>query len=263
MGGTLRTIVPFVCEGVTLSGTLDRAPGEAGLLIVSGGNEVRVGAHRGMAELALATVERGHATFRFDRRGIGDSEGENHGFRSSALDIAAAVHAFRAECPRLRRVVAFGNCDAATALVLHDSDVSARVLANPWIVEPVDELPPVAAIKDRYARRLRDPAAWAALLTGKIDFRAAAKGLGRIALPSKPERSLAEAFAAGVAKRPTTILLAERDNTAIAFAEAWSKSTFDEVRASVPVVTLPSASHSFASDADFQALLALVLETLA
>ncbi len=64
--------------------------------------------------------------FRFDRRGIGDSTGENHGFESSADDIAAAAAAFRAESG-VTRIVGFGNCDAATALAFfHGAQGSTR-----------------------------------------------------------------------------------------------------------------------------------------
>ena len=48
----MRELISFPCEGDTLAGTLDDAPGATGLLIVSGGNEIRCGAHRGMALLA-------------------------------------------------------------------------------------------------------------------------------------------------------------------------------------------------------------------
>jgi alpha-beta hydrolase superfamily lysophospholipase len=97
MGARMRRLIEFPCEGETLFGTLDEAPGTTGLLIVSGGNEIRVGAHRGMALLAGRLAGAGHPVFRFDRRGIGDSTGENHGFESSADDIAAAAAAFRRE----------------------------------------------------------------------------------------------------------------------------------------------------------------------
>ena len=50
----MRELVWFPCEGDTLVGTLDDASGSTGLLIVSGGNEIRCGAHRGMASLAGA-----------------------------------------------------------------------------------------------------------------------------------------------------------------------------------------------------------------
>ena len=40
----MRRLIGFACEGETLAATLDEAPGTTGLLIVSGGNEIRSGA---------------------------------------------------------------------------------------------------------------------------------------------------------------------------------------------------------------------------
>lgn len=253
----MREPLTFICEGAALAGTLDRADGEAGLLIVSGGNEIRCGAHRGMARLARGVAGAGHPVLRFDRRGVGDSEGDNGGFHASGPDIAAALAAFRRACPAMTRIAAFGNCDAATALVLHDAAVDGLLLANPWVVEPVDDLPPAPAIRDRYARRIRDPEAWAALLTGKVDLRAVARGLGRIALPGRTPQPLAQAFAEALARRrgPARILLAAHDGTALAFADAW--------RGETPVTRIDTASHSFAGEGDYAALLAAVLGLLA
>ena len=258
----MRRILTFQSEGALLSATLDPGHAATGLLIVSGGNEIRIGAQRGMATLAQTISGAGHPVFRFDRRGVGDSEGVNGGYATSSPDIEAAAREFRSACPYVTRIVAFGNCDAATALVLHNSPVEARVLGNPWVVETADAMPPVAAIRDRYSRRLRDPAAWAALLSGKIDFRAAAKGLGRIALPDRMHGNLVKAFALSIANRPTTIILAERDNTAIAFANVWKTDAFIEARRGVSVVSIDSASHSFSADPDRAALTSLLLKTL-
>ena len=137
----MRGPVEFVCEGDTLFGTLDAAPGDTGLLIVSGGNEIRAGAWAGQALLAARIAAAGHPVLRFDRRGVGDSAGVNRGYRESRADIAAALAAFRAASPDLRRVVAFGNCDAASALMLFGGnlDIDALVLANPWTVEGEDD----------------------------------------------------------------------------------------------------------------------------
>ena len=262
----MREILTFPCEGFRLGGTVDTADKATGLLIVSGGNEIRIGAHRGMARLAQVIAAKGVPVFRFDRRGIGDSEGDNHGFQSSGPDIAAALVAFRAACPQLDHVVAFGNCDAATALVIHDPAVDGLVLANPWIIEPTDDLPPAAAIRDRYARRLRDPKAYLALLTGKLNIRAARDGLRKITSPA-PTQPLANTMAQKLAHQPgtpTTILLAKGDNTAIAFAHAWSSDLFKEARqrSDVTVITLDSTSHSFAGEADFEILVQTVERAL-
>jgi exosortase A-associated hydrolase 1 len=249
-----------------LIGSLDEGDTATGLLIVSGGNEIRMGAHRGMALLAKDLAAEGFPVFRFDRRGIGDSEGENRGFQSSKADLDAALATFCAECPRLSRVIAFGNCDAATALILHRTDVDALVLANPWVIEPVDELPPPAAIKDRYAKRLRDPKAWIALFSGKLNIGAAVRGLRRIAVTPKSVGNLAEQVATALATdtRPAKIIVATGDNTAIAFLDAWQAALFTEVRgrANLEIMKLASTSHSFASDDDYAALKSALLATL-
>lgn len=255
----MRRTLTFSCEGAALAATLDTADGATGLLLVSGGNEIRSGAHRGMAELAGLVVAKGHPVFRFDRRGVGDSEGENGGFRSSGPDIRAAIAAFRKEQPQLTRVVAFGNCDAATALTLHEAPVDARILANPWIIPSSGEMPPPAAIKDRYARRLRDPEAWKALISGKIDLGKLAKGLGRLAAakPAAPD-SLADKTVRALESSsiPTTILLATGDATAIAFADVWRNDP------AIPVVRIDTASHSFADGAAYTRLVEVLSEAL-
>ncbi len=256
----MRRALNFACEGATLAGTVDDAPGSAGLLIVSGGNEIRAGAHRGMAELAAMVAARGYPVFRFDRRGVGDSDGENRGFRFSGADIQAALDAFRRECAQVTRVVAFGNCDAATALALHGVPVDARVLANPWVIPSSGEMPPPAAIKDRYVRRLRDPEAWKALLTGKIDMAKLAKGLGRLAAakPALPD-SLADKTvrALEASTIPTTILLATRDATAIAFSDAWRNDP------AIAIERIDTASHSFAEPEANRKLVKLLLHMMA
>ena len=92
-----RLHLTFNCEGSTLAGTLDTAPLTTGLLLVSGGNELRSGAFRGQARLAQTIAKRGFPVFRYDRRGVGDSEGENLGFTQSEPDIRAAIEAIKAE----------------------------------------------------------------------------------------------------------------------------------------------------------------------
>ena len=60
------------------------------LLLVSGGNELRSGPWGSQAQLAAQIATAGFPVLRFDRRGVGDSEGQNTGFTGSADDIAAA-----------------------------------------------------------------------------------------------------------------------------------------------------------------------------
>ncbi len=96
-----RKHLAFACEGAQLAGTLDDAEGETGLLLVTGGNETRAGAFSGQAALADGIARAGYPVFRFDRRGVGDSEGYNTGFRHSQ-----ARHRRRAQSLREARAPA-------------------------------------------------------------------------------------------------------------------------------------------------------------
>ncbi|MEP9402321.1 hydrolase 1, exosortase A system-associated [Sphingomonas sp. VNH70] len=259
----MRRLLTFPCRGETLAGTLDGAEGRTGLLIVSGGNELRIGAHRGMALAAQAIATAGYPVFRFDRRGVGDSTGGNGGFESSAPDIAAAADTCRT-IAGIERIVAFGNCDAATALAMHHraAGIDALVLANPWIIEPADDLPPPAAIRARYASRLASWDAWRRLLTGRVDLSRAVRGLDKL-LGTPPSQSLPllAPFVAGLKDAPPTrILLAERDNTALAFADHWRH---EALARRIPTLRCRTNSHSFARTADAAWLRGQLLAALA
>ncbi len=262
----MRRIVSFECEAATLWATLDDAAADTGLLIVSGGNEIRIGAHRGMAMLAADVAAGGYPVFRFDRRGIGDSEGDNCGFETSAADIAAAIAAFRNACPQLARMVAFGNCDAASAIMIHAvPGIDAAVIANPWAIEAASDTPPAAAIKAHYWQRLKDPKAIMKLLTGAVDLGKLARGLIKAAAPSAPS-SLSARLADAMARfaGPVRILIAEHDGTAVAFMSEWHSAGFARARSrpDISVRRLDSSSHSFTEASDKAVLRAEILGVL-
>ena len=235
----MRKLIAFTCEGESLAATLDEADGSTGLLIVSGGNEIRSGAHRGMTILAHRLAAAGTPVFRYDRRGVGDSTGDNSGFLSAEPDLIAAAAAFRRAAPRVTRLVGFGNCDAASTLALfgRSAGIDRIILANPWVVEPIDDLPPAAAIRARYGTALRDPATWRRALVSGIDLRKLIRGLKRISAV-QPD-ALATRVLAGLASWHTNaaVILARGDATAIAFAAAAGTA--------VPTETIDTDSHSF------------------
>lgn len=244
----------FACEGSQLAGTLHMAPGRTGLLIVSGGNELRAGPWGSQVQIAGAAAFAGFPALRFDRRGTGDSEGDNAGFIGSIPDIAAAIAAFRVQVPALQRIVAFGNCDAASALMLAGgAGLNGLVLANPWTFEPEPEptgaaapdqpaptpMPP-SVLRRHYLKRLTDPKALWRLLTGQVQVTQMAAALRDAVRTDAPPGPLASQMADGLARfaGPVTILLAERDRTAQAFLSNWDK-------ADPRLRQCPGASHSF------------------
>jgi exosortase A-associated hydrolase 1 len=253
----MRRLVEFPCAGETLAGTLDAAAGTTGVLIVSGGNEIRCGAHRGMAVLAADLAERGVPVFRFDRRGIGDSTGLNGGYESSAPDIVAAARAFRELAPQATRIVGLGNCDAATALALfhREAGIERVVLTNPWVGDEEDGLPPAAAIRAHYAGRVRDAGQWSRLLTGKVSISNLFSGLLKSSRKPQQGNEIADRMAVALVDTPCAILLAESDNTAIRFAGAWGHD--------IPIDRLASDSHSFAQPGDRNWLIERILAALA
>ncbi len=277
-----RRHILFECEGSVLAGTVDQAPGARGLLIVTGGNEVRGGAWNGQAQFAAKVAAAGYPVMRFDRRGVGDSEGTNLGFSDSAPDIAAALRAFQEACPHLAQVIALGNCDAASALMLAGgAGFDGLALANPWSFDDaapvavktetvseadVSELtpPPPAAphmtpamLRRHYWNRLKDPAAIWRLLTGKVELKQMAGSLQEAAAPPPPAPTLAGDMAAGIAHFvwPIRFLIAERDRTGQAFLDTWPKGD-------ARVRKCAGASHSFVEAQAQQWLLDQVLDML-
>lgn len=255
-----RRHITFACEGAELAATIDEAAGDTALLIVSGGNETRAGAWNGQALLAARVAAAGYPVLRFDRRGVGDSEGENRGFRASGADIAAAIAAFRAECPHVLRVVGFGNCDAASALMLSGgAGLDGLILSNPWTfdADAADEAPS-EVVRDHYRRRLADPAALKRLLTGKVSIGPLLRSLVAAARPAPAvPKGLAAEIAAGVAQFPGSVrfLIAGRDRTGLAFLANWDKRD-------ARLRTCADATHSYVEPVAQDWLVEQVLESL-
>src|SRR5262245_3252257 len=163
----------FLCRGSTLVGFVHEGDESAqrGILVVVGGPQYRAGSHRQFVLLARALAKEGFPVMRFDHRGIGDSDEPFLGFEALDDDIAAAIDTFIAKCPRIREVVLWGLCDAASAILFYahtDRRVTGDVELNPGGRTQQSEAR--AYLRHYYWYRLRDPAFWQALRSGRLNI---------------------------------------------------------------------------------------------
>ena len=245
----------FDCKGAALAGWLHEADGTTGILIVQGGGQTRVGPQRLFARLAAGLSAAGYPVLRFDRRGIGDSGGEDAGFEGARADIEAAAAALRQSQPQLTALAGLGLCDGATALLDAAPGLDGLVLLNPWTIE--EGAPPTAAaVKHHYRSRMMQPAAWKRALAGKIDLRSALASIAASYRKSESrgeggaDTSLEDRVAAKLAGLPenTLFILSRRDRTAMTFAEGAGR----EVPAAQRL--LLDADHAFSAASEYWAL---------
>jgi len=186
------SVLGFDCEGQTLFGLLSEPPAldaDTGVLLIVGGPQYRVGSHRQFTLLGRALAGAGVPCLRLDYRGMGDAHGERREFEQVDADIAAAIDAWQRERPSLRRVVLWGLCDAASAALLYvhrrgDPRVAGLCLANPWVRTATSLAR--AQVKHYYLDRLRQPAFWRKLLSGRVGLGAARELLGKLAQSRAP-----------------------------------------------------------------------------
>ncbi len=197
--------ISFECNATPLLGMLHEGASDVGVVIVVGGPQTRVGSHRQFVKLAQALSAAGISALRFDTRGMGDSHGTFPGFMKLTDDINAAVAALLENAPYVKRVVLWGLCDGASAILIGQAQFPASVqgfvLVNPWVHAPETESgggSSVAAqvqVKHYYAKRFMSGAFWKKLLTGGLNpFRAA----GEFAATAKKAAASASAPSSNV-----------------------------------------------------------------
>ena len=261
----MRRLLSFQCEGAALGASLDEARGRTGLLLVTGGTQTRIGSHRMFERLAAALAASGYPCFRYDRRGVGDSEAADPGWRGSAPDLEAAASAFRGEVKTVDRVIGFGLCDGASTLALFGAKAGLQgaILVNPWFVESETDSPPPAAIRHHYRKRLLSLEGWKKILSGSISYRKLLRGIGKIASsnPSTLSDEIADSLEDG--GFPVALVLAGGDGTAIAAGSIWASKRFERLRAaSAAPYRIESDSHTFARAGDDKALLQACLTAI-
>ena len=255
MGAIVRRLLTFTCEGAELGASLDMAAGTTGLLFVTGGTQTRIGSHRLFERLAATLAAAGTPCFRYDRRGVGDSDGSDPGWRGAGPDLIAASAAFGAACPGVTRMIGVGLCDGATVLALfgRSARIDGSILINPWLVEAAPgELAP-AAIRKFYRERLTSPASWRKLLLGAVSWRKLLAGLRRIFAGSDPGLGSEVAVALRSSAATAEAIIATGDATGIAARHELARPAL-AAALSRPPTLIETSSHTFSRTGDFDAL---------
>jgi exosortase A-associated hydrolase 1 len=161
---TAREIaVVFECEGADLVGIVHRPEiaGEIGVLtVVAGGPQYRAGVGRGLVGMGRELSARGIPVMRFDHRGLGDSAGQFLGFEHLEDDLRAAIAVFKAQVPQLQKIVLWGGCDAASAIMIHAAripEVASIMVGNPFVSSSTTQ---AAVVRQHYLNRLGEWSFW-------------------------------------------------------------------------------------------------------
>ena len=169
----MESACTFECENSQLTGILHTPSSVAdiGVVVVVGGPQYRVGSHRQFVSFARSLAEQGVAVFRFDYRGMGDSDGDIRDFNKISQDIRAAIDHFFILQPQLKKIILWGLCDAASAAVFYaknDARVDGLILLNPWVRTDSGEAK--VLVKHYYLARLKNPDFWKKTLGGKLNL---------------------------------------------------------------------------------------------
>jgi len=260
--------VLFACGADQLVGIVTQpqqstATSGVGIVIVVGGPQYRVGAHRQFVQLARALAAAGHAVLRFDVRGMGDSTGAQRSFEALDDDIDAAVQALHRAVPGLRRLVLWGLCDGASAALIYcarvqNGGIAALCLVNPWL-RSTQSLAKTH-VKHYYRQRLAQRDFWMKLISGGVAVKALRELWRNVRLSvnaSGPASSNPVADFRTVMARgwlgfggPFLLIISNDDYTAREFTESCSTDPAWRGALQMPNLEradLPGADHTFSA----------------
>ncbi|GAB3452696.1 hydrolase 1, exosortase A system-associated [Massilia terrae] len=235
----------FGCAGSSLVGVVDvpERPLARGVLLLADSEQYRVGGHRQFTLLSRMLAPRGVPVMRFDRRGMGDADGEPRAFDAIEDDVRAAMKEFFIQLPEMKESVILGLGDAALAAALYaplDPRVCAVVLLNPL---PGCEAGDGPVLHHHYLAQLGEVSFWRKVGRSSPNgplrrSLQAAAGVERTALPRRIADSLAHFGGRSM------LVLGGEDLAARHFAQVLLRH-----HPALRSVEVAQANHEFASKA--------------
>lgn len=251
-------------ESLALLGILtvpDGLAASAGVLIVPGGAQNRVGSRRQFVDLARRLAQAGIASLRIDLAGMGDSPGELPSFEQAGPSLALAIHSLCNLVDGVNSVMLWGLCDGASAALLFPDEELPPVLCaivgvNPWARSPQGQAR--AQLQTHYLVRLRSWDFWRNLLqarkvgwAGVIEFCQAIRASRNGAKPGSgdelPERI---ARSIGRLRIPMLFICGSRDPTGAEFMIQMRRRRALSGHF-VRLIELPDADHSISAASDW------------
>lgn len=202
------------CAGDTLVGMIhqpDKVSNVGVVIIVAGGPQYRVGAHRQFVTLARMLAQAGVAVIRFDHRGTGDSTGDLRGFIDMNDDIHHATNVLCEQFPEIDSIILWGECESATAGAFYgysDSRVKGIFMVNPWIRTEQGQAKTI--LKHYYWERLFDKNFWRKVFSGQFSILNSVKSYLQLVKSAQSQSSVDQNI--------------ETDLTALALPERLAKS---------------------------------------
>jgi exosortase A-associated hydrolase 1 len=182
----------FNCQGCSLIGIIDvpERPLPRGVLMLADAAQYRVGGHRQFTLLSRVLAARGIPVMRFDRRGMGDSDGDAASVDALDDDIRAAMKEFFIHAPDMEEIVILGLGDGASAAALYAGDderVRGLVLLNPAVGPALEAS---RAPRTATLARLLEVGFWKTVAGGRLEA-----GIARPQAPRAPNQDDAGALA--------------------------------------------------------------------
>lgn len=219
---------------------------KAGIVFVHAADGDRLGPHRMFVELADRLKKAGIASFRFDMRGCGDSEGvpARNDINPDIEDLLSAIDYFASKY-NPPKIFLFGISRGArvslSAIAEHSLPVDGAVLLSTPFSGSRAAAKKFADRLKEYLYKFRNPESLKKLLTGKADLRQILKTLTFALSSQKKYRRIRNGFPT---RCPLFFIYGSKDPIAADSALHYSKIC-EKFKIPFETVEIKNANHSF------------------